>query len=178
MYASSGPQVFAEGNLLLRVPGTIGSPNRSENRSISAGSSAYINQRSHPDRLPLPQRLTLRRRHVPGPVLNVVQLPDPLQNLVRLPRRIRPRVVELPPRVRPAGHLHDRPVRAQEDPVVASVGVGLEETVVIGEERRRTVTSPAHREVVDGVRVLGIADIGPESTLGTAGIRSPEHDHM
>src|SRR5512135_1241443 len=42
------PQVFAEGNLLLRVPGTIGSPNRSENRSISAGSSAYINQRSHP----------------------------------------------------------------------------------------------------------------------------------
>ncbi len=75
----------------------------------------------------------------------------------------------------PAGHLHDLAAGAQEDPVVASRRHrGLEETLVAGEERRRTVIAGlAHREVVDAIWVLGIADVGPESTLGTAGLRLP-----
>ena len=92
-------------------------------------------------RISLPRRLTLGGRHVRGPIFHVVHLLDPLQHLIRLGARIRPRVVELPSARCPAGHLHDLAAGAQEDPVVASVGIGLEETLVAGEERRRTVAA-------------------------------------
>jgi len=52
-------------------------------------------------------------------------------------------------RVRPAGHFHDRPIRVHEDPIVAPVGIGLEETAIVLQERGRTVAGPAGAEVVD-----------------------------
>ena len=40
---------------------------------------------------------------------------------------------------------------AEEDPIVAPVGIGLEEAAVVAQERRRSAATPAHGEVVGAV---------------------------
>ncbi len=55
----------------------------------------------HRHRLQLAQCLTLGGREIQRPVFDIVKLLNPLEDLIGLARRILPRVIELPTRVRP-----------------------------------------------------------------------------
>ena len=79
--------------------------------------------------------------------------------------------------MRPTGHFDYLPVGVQEDPVVASVGIGLEETAIVLQERGRAVAGPTGGEVVDTVGMPVIADVDPEPTCRTARLLAPQHSH-
>ncbi len=101
-------------------------------------------------------------------VLDVIQLSNPLQDLTRFAGVVLARVEELPSRVGPTRHFDNLSARAQEDGVVARIGIGLEEAAKVFQEALRSVSLTTQREVVDRIRMLVISHIGPEATLPAA----------
>ena len=100
-----------------------------------------------------------------GPVLNRVKLPHHREHLGGAAAIGFLGLEELPPRMRPASDFDH--LAAVIDPVVAPVGVRLQETLEIAEPTGRSGPRPVGRVVVDDVGIGRVAQVGPQPPLTT-----------
>jgi hypothetical protein len=137
-------------------------------KAVLPGQQSLVQLIQHRHALVLTQGQMLRRRQPLARPLDGEQPADQVQGRARDGRGERLGVHKLPPRVSPATSLHD-PL-AHADPLVAAVGIRLQNPMVVLQEPCRTIPRPTDRKVKDVVRMIVIASVDPDpGPLGLAG---------